>query len=46
VILGGNVDGYSIITSGIEGNEDIVVGGGRRLEEGQKVTVIETLDPK
>ncbi len=43
IILGGHIDGYSIITSGLEGGEDIVVGGGRRLEEGQKVTVVEVL---
>lgn len=40
VFIGGSVDGYSIIEKGLEGNEDIVVGGGRRLEEGQKVNVI------
>ena len=42
VTLGGSVEGYSIIRSGLDGNEDIVVGGGRQLEEGQAVTVVET----
>ena len=42
VTLGGSVEGYSIIKSGLEGNEEIVVGGGRQLEEGQTVTVVET----
>jgi membrane fusion protein (multidrug efflux system) len=40
IFIGGSVDGYSIIEKGLDGNEDIVVGGGRRLEEGQKVNVI------
>lgn len=40
VFLGGSAEGYSIIEKGLDGNEDIVVGGGRRLEEGQKVNVI------
>ncbi len=44
ILLGGNVDGYSIVTRGLDGDEDIVVGGGRRLEEGQKVTVVEILE--
>lgn len=46
ISLGGSVDGYSIIERGLDGTEDIVVGGGRRLEEGQKVTVVETEDLK
>jgi RND family efflux transporter MFP subunit len=46
IFMGGNVEGYVIIESGLEGNEDIVVGGGRRLEEGQKVTVVESQDLK
>ncbi len=41
VTMGGSVEGYSIIRNGLEGNEEIVVGGGRQLEEGQAVTVIE-----
>ena len=41
ITMGGSVEGYAIIKSGLEGNEDIVVGGGRQLEEGQAVTVIE-----
>lgn len=40
VFIGGSVEGYSIIEKGLDGNEDVVVGGGRRLEEGQKVAVI------
>ncbi len=40
VFISGAIEGYSIIEKGLEGNEDIVVGGGRRLEEGQKVNVI------
>ena len=40
VFMGGSVEGYSIIEKGLDGNEDVVVGGGRRLEEGQKVAVI------
>nr|MBP7434456.1 hypothetical protein [bacterium] len=46
IFMGGNVEGYVIIESGLEGNEDIVVGGGRRLEEGQKITVIESQNMK
>ena len=46
IFMGGNVEGYVIIESGLDGKEDIVVGGGRRLEEGQKVTVIESQDLK
>ena len=41
ITMGGSVEGYAIIKSGLEGNENIVVGGGRQLEEGQAVTVIE-----
>ncbi len=40
IFMGGTVDGYTILEKGLDGTEDIVVGGGRRLEEGQKVTVI------
>lgn len=40
ISMGGAVEGYTIVEKGIEGNEDIVVGGGRRLEEGQKVKVV------
>lgn len=40
VFIGGSVEGYSIIEKGLDGSEDVVVGGGRRLEEGQKVAVI------
>ncbi|HOW52731.1 MAG TPA: efflux RND transporter periplasmic adaptor subunit [bacterium] len=40
IFMGGTVEGYTIVEKGLAGNEDIVVGGGRRLEEGQKVTVI------
>ncbi|HPM46137.1 MAG TPA: efflux RND transporter periplasmic adaptor subunit [bacterium] len=40
VFIGGSVEGYSIIEKGLDGSEDVVVGGGRRLEEGQKVNVI------
>lgn len=46
IFMGGNVEGYVIIESGLEGSEDIVVGGGRRLEEGQKITVIESQNMK
>jgi RND family efflux transporter MFP subunit len=46
IFMGGNVEGYVIIESGLDGTEDIVVGGGRRLEEGQKVTVVESQDLK
>jgi len=46
VVLGGTADGFSIIKSGLEGNEEIVIGGGRRLEEGQKVKVVETVKVK
>lgn len=42
IFMGGSIDGFVIIEKGLEGNEDIVVGGGRRLEEGQKVTVVES----
>lgn len=42
VTMGGSVEGFSIIRNGLDGNEEIVVGGGRQLEEGQAVTVIET----
>jgi len=42
VTMGGSIEGFSIIKSGLDGNEEIVVGGGRQLEEGQSVTVIET----
>jgi len=42
VTMGGSIEGFSIIRSGLDGNEEIVVGGGRQLEEGQSVTVIET----
>ncbi|MBP5202177.1 efflux RND transporter periplasmic adaptor subunit [bacterium] len=42
VTMGGSVEGFSIIRNGLDGNEEIVVGGGRQLEEGQTVTVIET----
>lgn len=42
IFMGGSIDGYVIIEKGLDGSEDIVVGGGRRLEEGQKVTVIES----
>ncbi len=41
VTMGGSVEGFSIIRNGLDGNEEIVVGGGRQLEEGQSVTVIE-----
>ena len=41
ITMGGSVEGYAIIKSGLEGDEEIVVGGGRQLEEGQAVTVIE-----
>ncbi|MBO4441814.1 efflux RND transporter periplasmic adaptor subunit [bacterium] len=41
ITMGGSVEGYSIIRNGLEGDEEIVVGGGRQLEEGQSVTVIE-----
>ena len=44
VTLGGSVEGYSIIKNGLDGNEEIVVGGGRQLEEGQAVKVVETRD--
>ncbi|HSW60541.1 MAG TPA: efflux RND transporter periplasmic adaptor subunit, partial [bacterium] len=44
IFMGGNIEGYIIVEKGLEGNEDIVVGGGRRLEEGQKITVIESQD--
>ena len=46
ISLGGSVDGYSIVERGLDGTEDIVVGGGRRLEEGQKVTVVEAQNLK
>lgn len=46
IVLGGTTDGFSIIKSGLEGNEEIVIGGGRRLEEGQKVKVVETIQVK
>lgn len=39
--MGGAVEGYTIVEKGLDGTEDIVVGGGRRLEEGQKVKVID-----
>ncbi len=42
VTMGGSVEGFSIIRNGLDGNEEIVVGGGRQLEEGQAVQVIET----
>lgn len=42
IVMGGSVEGYSIVKSGLEGNEEVVVGGGRRLEDGQRVTVIES----
>jgi len=46
IFLGGTTDGFSIIKSGLDGKEEIVIGGGRRLEEGQKVKVIETIQVK
>ena len=46
IVLGGTSEGFSIIKSGLDGNEEIVVGGGRRLEEGQKVKVVETIKPE
>lgn len=46
IVLGGTTDGFSIIKSGLDGNEEIVIGGGRRLEEGQKVKVVETIQVK
>ena len=42
ITMGGSVEGFAIIRNGLEGDEEIVVGGGRQLEEGQAVTVIET----
>ena len=46
VVLGGTTNGFSIIKSGLDGKEEIVVGGGRRLEEGQKVKVVKTVKVK
>ena len=46
IVMGGTADGYSIIKIGLDGNEEIVIGGGRRLEEGQKVKVVETIQVK
>jgi len=40
IFMGDAVEGYTIVEKGLEGNEEIVVGGGRRLEEGQKVKVV------
>ncbi len=40
IFLGGGVEGFAIVAGGLTGNEEIVVGGGRRLETGQKVTVV------
>jgi len=40
IFMGGAVEGYTIVEKGLDGAEDIVVGGGRRLEEGQKVRVV------
>lgn len=42
IVMGGSVEGFSIVKSGLDGSEEIVVGGGRRLEEGQQVTVIQS----
>jgi len=44
IFLGGLVDGYVIIERGLDGTEDIVVGGGRRLENGQRVTVVSSFN--
>ncbi|MGI6395064.1 MAG: efflux RND transporter periplasmic adaptor subunit [bacterium] len=44
--MGDNIEGFVVVESGLKGDEDIVVGGGRRLEEGQKVTVIESPEVK
>ncbi len=45
IFLGGTVEGFAIVTSGLTGDEEIVVGGGRRLETGQKVTVVTPTAP-
>ncbi len=39
VVIGETIDGYTIIKDGVSENMTVVIGGGRRLEEGQSVRV-------
>lgn len=40
VLMGDTFDGMTVITKGLKGKETVVVGGGTRLEDGQKVEVV------
>lgn len=39
VVIGETLDGYTVIKEGVSENMTVVIGGGRRLEEGQTVRV-------
>jgi multidrug efflux pump subunit AcrA (membrane-fusion protein) len=40
VVMGDTFNGMTVVAKGLKGDETIVVGGGSRLEDGQKVQVV------